>query len=293
MSLLAVLILAILQGAAELLPVSSSAHVILAEKLMHLDPASPQAMFVLAMLHTGTMFAVLIYFWTAWKRSYFSSGERFRSMALNVIVATAITGIVGYLGLVHYIEHHCLAAAPGATHGDIEELARNTPLLAGALGVAGLLIIVAGLSRRSSSEDSSSELQVSAPTAAWMGLAQAICLPFRGLSRSGTTISTGLLMGARRRAAEEFSFALVIVLTPAIIGREVLRLKQAFPDDWHNGTYGHLMMPGLLGLVFSFLAGLGALRWLSSWLEAGRWHYFGIYCVVLALAIVAFGPHTL
>ncbi|HZZ59484.1 MAG TPA: undecaprenyl-diphosphate phosphatase [Opitutaceae bacterium] len=293
MTLLQVLILAVLQGAAELLPVSSSAHVIVAEKLMHLDPSTPEAMFVLAMLHTGTMFAVLIYFWGAWRRSYFSSAERFWSVAKKVVLATAITGIVGYLGLVHFIEHHWLRRPAGTgvlagapAHGDIEELSRNTPLLAGALAAAGVLIIIAGLARKApaAGED---EAQVGTGAAAWMGLAQAICLPFRGLSRSGTTISTGLLAGSPRRAAEEFSFALVIVLTPFVIGREFLRLKRAYPAAWHSGAFAHLMTPGLIGLILSFLAGLAALRWLSAWLEQGRWHYFGYYCVAFAVFVLA------
>src|SRR5437868_1611682 len=64
---LQILILAVIQGAAELLPVSSSAHVILAAKLMHLEPKSPQFIFLLVMLHTGTMFAVICYFWPRWR----------------------------------------------------------------------------------------------------------------------------------------------------------------------------------------------------------------------------------
>src|SRR5262249_30259744 len=62
-----IFVLAVIQGAAELLPVSSSAHVILAEKLMGLDPSSPEMTFLLVMLHTGTMFAVLVYYWRRWR----------------------------------------------------------------------------------------------------------------------------------------------------------------------------------------------------------------------------------
>src|SRR5690348_7856077 len=71
MNYLQTLLLAVIQGAAELLPVSSSAHVIFAEKLMGLDPSSPEMVFLLVMLHTGTMFAVLVYFWPRWRRLLF------------------------------------------------------------------------------------------------------------------------------------------------------------------------------------------------------------------------------
>ena len=78
MNLLQVIVLAIVQGFAELLPVSSSAHVVVAEKLMGLDPSSPDMTLLLVMLHTGTMFAVIVYFWRSWKATYFSSRPMFQ-----------------------------------------------------------------------------------------------------------------------------------------------------------------------------------------------------------------------
>src|SRR6516162_122154 len=103
MNYLQVLILAVIQGMAELLPVSSSAHVIIAEKLMGLDPSSPEMTFLLVMLHTGTVFAVIVYFWNAWRENYFSSVASFRKVAIEVVLATIITGIVG-LALQQLIE---------------------------------------------------------------------------------------------------------------------------------------------------------------------------------------------
>ena len=73
-----VLILAVIQGLCELLPVSSSAHVIVAEKLLGYAPEDPKMTFLLVMLHTGTMFAVIVYFWNAWRRDYFSSQDGVR-----------------------------------------------------------------------------------------------------------------------------------------------------------------------------------------------------------------------
>ncbi len=76
MTLLHIVILAIVQGLAELLPVSSSAHVVVSEKLMGLDPSSPQMTLVLVMLHTGTMFAVIVYFWKQWMKRIFRARMR-------------------------------------------------------------------------------------------------------------------------------------------------------------------------------------------------------------------------
>jgi undecaprenyl-diphosphatase len=78
MPLLYILILAVVQGLAELLPVSSSAHVVVAEKLLGLDPSSPPMTLLLVMLHTGTMFAVIVYFWRQWRVTYFQNIAAFK-----------------------------------------------------------------------------------------------------------------------------------------------------------------------------------------------------------------------
>jgi len=95
MPILKVIILAIIQGLAELLPVSSSAHVVVAEKLMGLDPASPQMTLLLVMLHTGTMFAVIAFFWKKLEGNLLFSAKAFKRFAVLVIWATVLTGIVG------------------------------------------------------------------------------------------------------------------------------------------------------------------------------------------------------
>jgi undecaprenyl-diphosphatase len=86
---------------------------------------------------------------------------------------------------------------------------------------------------------------------------------------------------------EEFSFALAVVLTPPVIARELWRLLKAHSETSQPSHLLHLALPGLFGLLCSFVAGWLALRLLSRWLEAGRWKLFGYYCVVAA--IVVFG----
>jgi undecaprenyl-diphosphatase len=279
MDLLQILILAIVQGAAELLPVSSSAHVIMAEKLMGLDPTAPQMTLLLVMLHTGTMFAVIVYFWRSWIATYFSSARAFRVNALQVVVATAATGVVG-LALLQLIKH---VFAGGAPDFEIEQLFGNARLMAAALAAAGVLIIA------SSRMTGNGEQELSLRSAGWIGAVQGLCLPFRGFSRSGATISTGLALGVARRRAEEFSFALAVVLTPPVIVKEGYRLYKVQSAAFEVGGLAHTLGPSLLGMVLSFLAGLVALRWLSKWLEQGRWHIFGAYCLVAALVVLWIG----
>ncbi|HKX42121.1 MAG TPA: undecaprenyl-diphosphate phosphatase [Burkholderiaceae bacterium] len=278
--LLQILVLAIVQGAAELLPVSSSAHVIVAEKLMGLDPTSPQMTLLLVMLHTGTMFAVIAYFWRSWHAAYFSSAQAFRINALRIGLATVCTGVVG-LALLELIKH---VVAGGSSQFEVEHLFGNARLMAAALAAAGVLIIA-------SSRMAAREGELTLGGAAWIGAVQGLCLPFRGFSRSGATISTGLALGIARRRAEEFSFALAVVLTPAVIVKEAHRLykAQTLVAADAGTTLLQLAGPSLLGMSFSFLAGLLALRWLSAWLERGRWHFFGGYCLLASLVVLWVG----
>ena len=279
MSYLHILILAIVQGAAELLPVSSSAHVIVAEKLLGLDPTSPEMTLLLVMLHTGTMFAVIVYFWSVWRSQYFSSAANFGQQGLRIVVATVLTAAVG-LGMQAALKHVLARQNPGF---EIEQLFGNAKLMAGALAAAGALIVV------SARLPEGRQSQLSLSQAAMVGAVQGLCLPFRGFSRSGATISTGLAMGVARRRAEEFSFALAVVLTPAVLGKEAMRLHKAVAANHASTDMLALMTPGLVGMVLSFLAGLLALRWLSSWLEQGRWLWFGLYCWLAAGVVLLVG----
>src|ERR1700733_7841036 len=227
MSLLKVIVLAVVQGLAELLPVSSSAHVVVAEKLMGLDPSSPQMTLLLVLLHTGTMFAVIAFFWNTWKKEYFSSTEAFKQFAVRVLWATLLTGVVGE-AIKKVIEKTLFR---GAEKAEIEQLFSHLELIAPALAAAGVLILIAGLLERrqmaggvSGTEDAGRTLTFY--QAAWMGVVQGLALPFRGFSRSGSTISTAMLVGATKQRAERFSFAMAVLLTPAVVGLEAIRLQK-------------------------------------------------------------------
>jgi undecaprenyl-diphosphatase len=275
MSLLQVIVLAVIQGLAELLPVSSSAHVVVAEKLMGLDPSSPVMTLLLVMLHTGTMFAVIVYFWKQWRATYFSEGEALKRFVWLAIIATFLTGVVGEI-LIKVIEHTLFRGAPKA---QIEDLFSHLEIVAPALFAAGILILIAGIAEGRQPDSAESD-RITFAQSAVIGAVQGLCLPFRGFSRSGATISVGILQAIKKVRVESFSFALAVILTPLAIGREALRLHHA-----DTSGFAHAALPSLLGAVFSFLAGLLALKWLSSWLERGRWYYFGIYCIVASIVV--------
>jgi undecaprenyl-diphosphatase len=265
MSLLKVLILAVVQGLAELLPVSSSAHVVVAEKLLGLDPSSPPMTLLLVMLHTGTMFAVIVYFWRTWRATYFQSASALRTSVTQLILATLLTAAVGG-GLTLLIERSAFTAQPQA---QIEDLFSHLEII-----VAGILT-----RHRPPATDDLSNTQ-----SAMIGAVQGLCLPFRGFSRSGATISTGMLLGVSRRRVEAFSFALAVILTPPVIARESWRLLHVKALSG-SASIHQVIAFSLLGALIAFIAGLAALRWLSRWLETDRWHLFGIYCLGAALVV--------
>lgn len=281
MTLLKVIVLAIVQGLAELLPVSSSAHVVVAEKLMGLDPSSPPMTLLLVMLHTGTMLAVILYFWREWRALYFQSAAALRSILWLIVVATFFTAVIGE-GIVKVIERTVFRDLP---HAQIEDLFGHLEFMAPALAAAGILIVIAGiLERRRPAARGGGDRDLDTRRAGVIGAVQGLCLPFRGFSRSGATISSAMLLGIAKPRAEAFSFALAVVLTPPVVAREVMRLR----DAAHAGggaDLGSVALLTILGAAVALLAGLLALKWLSRWLETGRWYLFGIYCLAAAAAV--------
>jgi undecaprenyl-diphosphatase len=278
MPILYILILAIVQGLAELLPVSSSAHVIVTERLLGLDPSSPRMTLLLVMLHTGTMFAVIVYFWRQWKGAYFSSKAAFTKIAGFVILATVLTAVIGE-AIIKIIEKTIFRDVP---HAQIEDLFSHLEVIAPALALVGVVILIAGIvgNRRSQKEADDMTFQ----QAGIIGAVQGLCLPFRGFSRSGATISMGMLLGVAKSRIEMFSFALAVVLTPIVVARELARVVHA-EHIAGSSDLASAALPGILGAALAFLAGLVALKWLSHWLERGRWYLFGIYCLLASIAV--------
>jgi undecaprenyl-diphosphatase len=279
-----VVILAAVQGLTELLPVSSSAHVIVTAELLHENMSTPPNALLLVMLHTGTMFAVIAYFWRQWMETFFSSWKAFYRFARMVFVACLLSGVVA-VPLILLVEH---VLSHGNHHAVIEALFHKLNWIAPALAAAGFLILWAGLreARNPDSRLAERPREVNWRQAMIMGILQGVAIPFRGFSRSGSTISGGLLADGDRIPVESFSFAMVVAITPLAIARELYRLIRA---DAHAGIHLNLavaLAPSLLGMVCAFFAGLLALKWLSRWLEQGRWYWFGIYCLI-ASGVVA------
>jgi undecaprenyl-diphosphatase len=283
MSLVKAVVLAIIQGLTELLPVSSSAHVIIAARLLQEDMSTPANALLLVMLHTGTMVAVIVYFWRQWMNTFFSSWQAFSRFARMIFVGCLLSGAVGY-PLILLVER--ILGGP-ANHAQIEDLFNKLNWIAPALAAAGILILYSGLreARNAAGQSNGETPSLSWRQAIVMGIVQGFAIPFRGFSRSGSTISTGLLADGGRVPIESFSFAMAVAITPLAIAREAYRLVHSGQLAGAGAHLAATLAPSLLGLACAFLAGLVALKWLSRWLQQGRWHWFGIYCLLAAIVV--------
>ena len=268
MDIIQAIIIGIVQGLTEFLPVSSSAHLIFIQKILGVEASL--AFDVL--LHLGTLIAVLWFFrWDIIKmlkswwlsigdilQGRFRQGFRddpYKRLAWYVILATIPVGIVGVL-----------------FEDSIDAL------FAGALYVPAFFLFVTGtilyLSQRMASGNVNLR-NISAKESLWMGLGQA-CAILPGLSRSGTTIAAGLTIGLEKEFAAKFSFILSI---PAIFGAFVFQLKDI------GSAMDTNFLPVFLGFLASIIAGYLAIKWMLDLIQNKSLDIFAYYCWLMGIIV--------
>src|SRR4051812_3988323 len=269
MNLLQAVVLGIVQGLTEFLPISSTAHIRIVPALFgwhfyHHSTNDPGAPFT-AVVQLGTTLAVVMYFWrellhvtVAWFRGLYDSSVRgtleYR-LGWYLILATIPVGVFGLI-----------------FSDQIETGARNLWVISSALiGLAVVLFAAEKVGRREREEE-----ELNRSDAIAVGTAQALAL-IPGASRSGTTITAGLFRGLTREAAARFSFLLSI---PAVV------LSGAY-EAIHHGK-GHSPGAGLTGIAvaFAFVVGLAAIHWLMRWLTSHSTMIFVYYRVALGGLII-------
>ena len=255
MELWQLLVLAILQGITEFLPVSSSGHlVVLASVLMDDTDPALNLTAINVVLHLGTLLTILVFYR---KRILTLIKSERRTLAL--LVAGTLPAVIVGLPLKLFLE---------------ESL--TEPLLAGFLliGTGTLLVSTSRVRERDQSLDT-----LTYRNAILIGMGQALAI-LPGLSRSGTTISVALFVGVKRQASAEFSFLLAI---PAIAGAGLLEAK----DLLQTSPTSTPLVSLALGAAVAFTVGTLALRWLLRWLETGRLAWFAWWCIPFGVAVVA------
>lgn len=257
MSYLDAIILGILQGLTEFLPVSSSGHLVLAEHI--LNAKMPGVLFELV-VHFGTLMSVIIYFRkniiALLKSITDASRKEERRMILLLAIGTLPAVLMALL-----------------LKNQIESAFESTVLTSVFLILTGLILLLAGLRR-------AGEKKANFGNALMMGIGQALAI-FPGISRSGTSISFGLLAGVRPIVAAEFSFLLSI---PAIIGAILFKARDL------AGIDVNLLGQYLVGTILSFLSGLLAVYILLDFIRRGKFKYFGVYCILIGVVgLIYFG----
>ena len=232
-------LLGIIQGLTEFLPISSSGHLVLVQSLI--PNFSQEGILFDTFLHFGTILAILVFYFDKIRKLAF---EQIRIL----IIATIPAVIVGFL-----LKDH------------IDTIFQNTVLVGLALIVTGLLNIRTDMNKESVEK-------VSAKNGFIIGLFQAFAI-LPGISRSGSTIFGGTLMGIKKEKAAEFSFLLSI---PAVLGANLMEIIKA-------GSGFLITQQYIVGIICSFVSGLLCIKLLLKVLYAKKLKYFGYYCILVGV----------
>jgi undecaprenyl-diphosphatase len=264
---LKIIILAIVQGLTEFLPVSSSGHLALAEYLLGIEsPGVTLEVF----LHFGTFMSVLVIFWKdimkiivavlgnfwkVWKYPTVMKENEDFSMGVFIFLSMIPAGIVGLM-----------------FEDQIAGLFDNIVMVGVALIVTGTVLFL--------TQWAQNEKRVLKGWRAFlMGIAQAIAI-IPGISRSGSTVSMGMFLGMPREKVAKFSFLMAL---PLIFGATIMKAKEAMSVE------GFVWSGIIIGTITAFLFGYFAVKWLLRAIIKGRLYIFGFYCLAIGFLAIIFG----
>ncbi len=255
------LILGLIQGFTEYLPVSSSGHLAIGQALFGMEDGDDNLMFTVA-VHVATVLSTLVILWSEidWiLRGLFKFEMNAETKyVLNIIVSMIPVGIVG----VFFKDY-------------VEEIFGSGLLIVGiCLLITATLLIFSYNARPRQKE------HISMKDAFIIGLAQAAAV-LPGLSRSGSTIATGLLLGNKKESLAQFSFLMVI---PPILGEALLDVVKALKGEAVMG--GIDTLPLCVGFLAAFVSGCIACKWMINIVKRGKLIYFGIYCAIVGAALI-------
>ena len=257
MDALQAIILGLVQGLTEFLPVSSSGHLALASEILGTDLSAAEDLTFSLTLHAATVLSTIVVLWREiWKLAAGLFSRTFneeQSYVLKIVTSMIPVAIVGF----------CFK--------DYLEAAFSSVLVVGVmLLITSLLLAFAYYAKPRQKEN------ISYRDAFIIGLAQA-CATLPGLSRSGTTIATGLLLGNKKESVAQFSFLMVL---PPIIGNSMLDLLKG------NFGGGVETLPLVLGFVTAFVTGCLACKFMIEIVKRGKLVWFAAYCAVAGCAAI-------
>ncbi len=260
MSLFEAIVLGIVQGLTEFLPVSSSGHLELTKAILGDNSVPEESLLMTVVLHAATALSTIVIF----RKDIiellsglfqFKNNEQFK-YSLKIVISMVPAALVGIL-----------------FEEEIEQLFGGQILLVGVmLLVTGALLFLADRAKNTSKS-------VSTSNAVLIGISQAIAI-LPGISRSGATISTSVLLGVDRQKAARFSFLMVV---PLILGKMAKDLASGDLMESQTGT--SLLVAGFIA---AFIAGLIACQWMIGLVKKSQLKYFSYYCYVVGIAAILY-----
>jgi len=260
MEILKVIILGLVQGLTEFLPVSSSGHLVLAAEFLNFQE---KGVAFEVFVHLGTLFSVLI----AFRKDIYqmilapfqllssepdpSEAKKYLRWDIGIIVGTLPAAVVGLL-----------------FKSQIEELFSSIILVLVMLTVTGIILLLSKLAPRENEE-------ITVTKSVLIGVAQAFAI-LPGISRSGSTIVTGLFLKLNRENAAKFSFLLGI---PAILGASVLKINDLLTVETNHLPFTEMF----IGMIAAFFSGYLSIFWLLSIVKQGKLEWFAFYCFAVVI----------
>ena len=262
MDWLQALVLGLLQGLTEYLPVSSSGHLTIGSYLFGLNGEDNLAFTVV--VHVATVLSTLVVLWK--EIDWILKGLfKFRmndetKYFINILISMIPVGIVGVF-----------------FKDQVEEVFGSGLLIVGCMLIVTAALLVFSYYARPRQRENISPLH-----AFIIGLAQAVAV-LPGLSRSGSTIATGLLLGNKKEKLAQFSFLMVI---PPILGEALLDVVKGLKGEEAFG--GIDALPLIVGFVAAFVSGCVACKWMINIVKKGKLVWFGVYCAIAGAATIVF-----
>jgi len=261
MDWLQALLLGIVQGLTEYLPVSSSGHLAIGSYLFGAD--SEQNLTFIVAVHVATVLSTFVVLWSEieWilKGVFKCEMNEETKYMLNIVVSMIPIGIVGVF-----------------FKDTVEEIFGSGLLIVGCMLMVTALLLTFTYYYKPRQKE-----HISLRDALIIGVAQAFAV-MPGLSRSGSTIATGLLLGNKKESLAKFSFLMVI---PPILGEALLDVVKMVKGEEMAGDIG--MMPLVVGFIAAFVSGCVACKWMINIVKRGKLVYFGIYCAVVGAVTIA------
>lgn len=257
------LLVGIVQGLTEFLPVSSSGHIVIAQEILGLKYSEEENLLFAIVLHFATALSTIVVFrndiFQIFKGLFqFKWNEEFQ-FSLKIVLSMIPAALVGVL-----------------LKDTLEELFSNLRLVGFMLLITAFLMYIADKAKNTGKDISYKDSFI-------IGLAQSVAALLPGISRSGSTISTSILLGNDKSKAARFSFLMVL---PLILGATAKMYLDA--NTTADTTFNFDFLPLFVGFVAAFLSGLFACKWMIDFVKKAKLKYFSFYCTAMGLFVIIY-----